>query len=170
LSWNQLCRLAYANVDVSTDMWLQMRLVMSIAQSHIWGANWDWQGGSVLSTTLKAHSWSRLPLSFQWPFMHGAAHAIFVWRAIYRRWQTSFSVLETPSFLCTSSIGLDTQHPLGLIVIIWLSTQHMQTWTDRLLSSLKVLQHKSSAVSAKWLSGPSCSMSDSSCRCRTKRI
>ena len=36
--------------------------------------------------------------------------------------------------------------------------------------NLLVLQHKSGAVSATRLSGPSCSMSDSSCSCRTKRM
>jgi len=36
--------------------------------------------------------------------------------------------------------------------------------------NLLVLQHKSGAVSATRLSGPSCSMSDSSCSCRTKRL
>ena len=102
----------------------------------------------------------RLILSFQWPFMHGAAHAMFIFlginpktasqtctsehamficRSIYTRWQTSFSVSGTPSFLCTGSIGLDPQDALWLVIIIWLSTQRMHTWTHRLLSSLTVL-------------------------------
>lgn len=43
-----LCQCAYQYI------WLHMRRVMSIAQSHIWGANGDCQGYSVPPTTLNA--------------------------------------------------------------------------------------------------------------------
>jgi len=38
-------------------------------------------------------------------------------RSVYTRWQTSLSVSETP-FVRESFVDVDTQHVLGLVIII----------------------------------------------------